>query len=174
MPQFIRKIVGLLLAVLLLVHVAAKAGQAGGKKKKKAAATADENAPKFNPQIPVGHSAKGITLPYFDDHGKLQMKFKIQIANRIDNEHLEMSSVHVETFDDAGKSAMTIDLPSSVLDLNTRIVSSNEPVKIKRWDFEIVGDSMQFDTQKRQGKFTGNVRMLIYNRDEMEQPAAGS
>lgn len=173
MRLFVRKAAALLLTLLLLVHVAAKNGETGGKKKKKGA-TADANSPKFNPQIPVGHNAKGITLPYFDEHGHLQMKFKIGLASRVDNEHLQMTAVHVETFDETGQSSMTIDLGASLLDLNSRIVSSNEPATIKRWDFEIVGDAMQFDTQKRQGKFTGNVRMLIYNRDEMEQPAAGS
>ena len=130
---------------------------------------ADKKAdtPKFNPQIPVGHTAKGITLPYFDTEGRLQMRFKIGAASRIDSEHLQMTSARIETFDEDGGNGMTIDLPSSILDLNTRVVTSSEPVRIERWDFQMEGQTMEVDTDKRRGKFGGKVRMLIFNRDEV-------
>jgi 2-dehydro-3-deoxyphosphooctonate aldolase (KDO 8-P synthase) len=35
------------------------------------------------------------------------------------------------------------------LDLNTRVISSKERTKVVRADFEIVGDTMQFDTVSR-------------------------
>jgi lipopolysaccharide export system protein LptC len=57
-----------------------------------------------------------------------------------------------------------------VLDLNTRIVTSDIPVIVRRSDFEITGQQMVFNTQTRAGRMTGHVRMVIYNRSEMSRP----
>ena len=43
---------------------------------------------------------------------------------------------------------------------------------IKRADFEIAGDTMQFNTLTHQGTMTGNVRMTIFNQKEIAGPAA--
>ncbi|MDP9292275.1 MAG: LPS export ABC transporter periplasmic protein LptC [Verrucomicrobiota bacterium] len=150
-----------LCAGLLGTQVAAKKG------KQKASPTPDAKAPKFNPLIPVGHSAKGITLPYFNEAGKLQMRFKIGVANRIDIGHLQMSDVMVETFGDDGQPGMKIDLPISLLDLNTEIVTSDHPVTVERSDFTLVGEALEFDSRTRRAKFTGKVRMLIFDREEL-------
>jgi lipopolysaccharide export system protein LptC len=56
-----------------------------------------------------------------------------------------------------------------LLDLNTRIVTSDVPVIVRRSDFEIVGQKMVFNTQTHQGRMTGHVRMVIFNRQEMGQ-----
>jgi lipopolysaccharide export system protein LptC len=53
-----------------------------------------------------------------------------------------------------------------VLDLNTRVLTSKTNVTIKRSDFEVTGDAMQFDTKTKNGRVEGRVRMLIYNLDE--------
>jgi hypothetical protein len=140
-------------------------------KKRKSKTQADENAPKFNVPIPPGHSAEGLTIPYYDDKGKLQMNFKIETASRTDNDHLQMVAVKIETYDEKGQPEMSIDMPKSVLDLNTRIVTSDVPVTIRRSDFEVTGDTMTFNTETRNGHMVGKVRMLIYNHDEMSKPA---
>lgn len=146
---------------------------AKGDKKKKDKGTADASAgptpPKYDVPIPIHHKAEGVTLPYFDDKGKLQMHYKIASALRVDNDHLQMAQVQVETFDENGKTEMKIDMPSSVLDLNTRIVTSETPVTIRRSDFEVTGERMRFNSETRTGVMLGKVRMLIYNRDEMSQ-----
>lgn len=156
-----RYFVCLLCVGLFGTQVAAKKG------KKKGAPTPDANEPKFNPQIPVGHSAKGITLPYFDTAGRLQMRFKIGVANRIDIGHLQMSDVMVETFGDDGQPGMKIDLPLSLLDLNTEIITSDHPVTIERSDFKLTGNAVEFDSRTRRAKFTGKVRMLLFDRQEL-------
>ena len=122
-------------------------------------------APKMSLPIPVGHDAKGLKIPYAEA-GKLQMIFTIGIANRLDEDHVKMSDLRIETFNDNGEREMLIDLPRSVLDLNTHVVSTKERVTIKRSDFEITGQAMQFNTDTKQGKLAGNVRMLIYNLAE--------
>ena len=161
-----RVFVSFLLAVTMffLTRPAAAKGdkKKGGPGKKSASADA-----KFDVPIPIGHKAEGVVLPYFDERGKLQMNYKIEAATRSDNDHLQMTQVEVETFDEQGKTQMKIDMPSSVLDLKTRIVTSDTPVTIHRADFEVTGERMHFNTETRNGVMTGNVRMLIYNRDEM-------
>ena len=61
---------------------------------------------------------------------------------------------------------MTIDLPKSVLDLNTRVITTDTNVTIKRSDFEITGRSMEFNTDTKRGRLAGDVRMLIYDLGE--------
>lgn len=116
--------------------------------------------------IPVGRDARGIRLPYYTPEGKLQMKFAIESAKRISEDQLEMTNVKIETFTDAGEPEMQIDATLSVLNLKTRIVVSDVPVTVKRSDFEITGDKMEFDTANKLGKFIGNTRMLIYPKEE--------
>ena len=79
-----------------------------------------------------------------------------------------MSDLRIETFDDQGKSDVDIEMPVSMLDLKTNIVSSKEPIKIKRTDFEVTGGNMTFNPQTRIGKFVGPVRMLIYNSADFD------
>jgi len=139
--------------------------QAKGKEKskdKKAASGA------LNIPIPTGHGAQGVHIPYYDEKGKLQMFFSIVEATRVDDIHLQMQAVNIETYNPDGSQEMSVEAHSSVLDLNTRIVTSNEPATIRRSDFEITGDTMQFNTKTREGNMSGNVRMLIYSTLDSE------
>src|SRR5438876_11385689 len=58
---------------------------------------------------------------------------------------------------------------TSVLDLKTRILSSQERTTIQRADFNIVGDSVQFDPDTRTGRLIGNVKMVIADRSHLEE-----
>jgi lipopolysaccharide assembly outer membrane protein LptD (OstA) len=51
--------------------------------------------------------------------------------------------------------------------LNTRILSSNERTVIKRADFNIAGDSVEFDTNTHTGKLVGNVKMVITSQSKL-------
>ena len=128
---------------------------------------AEDKVARLDVPIPVAHGAKGIKLPYFDGNGKLQMDFSIGSAFRSDAEHLEMKGVVMQTYDANGKSEMYIEMPSSILDLTTRMVKSDEPFTLRRNDFEMTGDTMLFNTVTKSGKVIGNVRMLIYNLSDM-------
>jgi len=147
-------------ALLPCLLLSAHAGDSSKGKKKKDKAPKDS---KFTVPIPVGHDAKGIRLPSFDRDGKLQMMFSIGIANRLDDGHLSMADTFLETYAKDGSPDMSVQLTTSVLDLDTRIVTSNEPATVRRQDFEITGDKLEFNTKTHAGSFTGNVRMTIYN-----------
>ncbi len=118
--------------------------------------------------IPVSkdHDAKGLKIPYFDSEGKKQMVFTIGVASRIDDEHIGMTETQVETFDEEGESEMTIELPKSELNVNTNVITTKKHVVIKREDFQITGETMEFNMKTRQGTLGGGVKMLIYNIQE--------
>ena len=156
---------GRLRAFRLLVLLAVLALPAGR-------SSADGKAPDLNVPIPINHGAKGVKLPYFDEKGRLQMDFSIGSAYRVDNDHLRMEMVKMQTYDESGKVEMVVDLKTSVLDLVTHIVTSDNPVTIRRSDFQINGDTMQFDTGTKSGKIVGKVRMLIFNTGETPEKNA--
>jgi hypothetical protein len=62
-----------------------------------------------------------------------------------------------------------IEISDSILDLKTKMLTSKERSTIKRTDFNISGDSLEFDTNARAGKLVGNVKMVITGL----APAAG-
>lgn len=153
----------LLTSAFLIVILAWEVGALGKEKPTKPS----QKAASFNVPIPVGHGATGVKIPYYSESGQLQMNFQIDRAQRLDEIHLQMSSLNLETFNEAGQQEMTILLPQCVLDLRTRVLSSSQPGTIKRKDFELTGDTLQFDTVTRQGALTGNIRMLIFDLNEI-------
>ena len=56
------------------------------------------------------------------------------------------------------------------MNLDHNLLTSKEPIVVSRKDFELTGDGLQFNSKNRQGRVTGNVRMVIYNRAELDKP----
>ena len=147
----------------------------GGKDKKKDKEK-DEDGGDGGMNLPLekGHDSFGLKIPYENSEGVLQMMFTVGRASRLDENHVKMMELQVETFDDEGESEMVIDLPESVLDITTRVLTTDKEVTIRRSDFEITGQSMEFDTKTKHGRLAGNVRMLIYEQPEPTQPSAAA
>lgn len=118
--------------------------------------------------LPIGHEAKGIVLPDYDLQGRLQARFEAAIAKRIDGERIQFTGLKMTTFrPETSAPDLNIDMPSSVLDLTTRVITSQERTTITRADFNITGDTMRFDTAARQGTLTGNVKMVITDQSHL-------
>lgn len=134
-----------------------------GRKKAQAARAARASATPQNGQVPlpVGHEAKGLTFPDFDEDGHLRGQFAAGTARRADPDHMEFHDLKITTFTDNEQVDLQVVMAESVLDMNTHVLSSSHPTTIKRTDFEIVGDTARFDTTARQGTLTGNVKMTI-------------
>ena len=141
------------------------------KKRKKEKEPQEEKAPKQKPKkgddtfdvpIPVGHGARGVRLPYYDGTGALQMFFNIKDAFRVDEGHLSMKDLMIETYDPDGRAALSINMPSSLLDLKTRIIHSPDTVTIRRADLEVTGSDMTFNSATRKGVFKGPSRTLLF------------
>jgi hypothetical protein len=157
-----------LLAILLAVSPLAWASGSG--KPKASPAGSASPGPKFNIPIPVSHDARGVKLPYYDERGRLQMYFNIAKAYRADLKHLEMTNAYMQTYDEKAVPDANVFMTFSVLDLDTRIVTSDVPVTVRHSDFEIVGQKMVFNTQTRVRRMSGHVHMLIFNSQAMAAP----
>src|SRR5207244_10332801 len=112
------------------------------------------------PLVP-GHEAKGLVLPDFDKEGRLRGRFEAGTARRIDEGHIGFQNLKITTYTPEKHVDLEVDMHTSVLDLKTKILSSQERSTIKRADFNIVGDSVQFDTNARTSHMIGNVKMVI-------------
>jgi hypothetical protein len=158
----------LLIALSIEPAIAAKPKPKKEKKIPSATPTASAGEQSLtNIPLPVGHQAKGLVLPDFDLEGHLRGKFEAVSAKRIDEEHIGFHSLKITTYTPENKTDLTIELSESVLNLKTRILSSNERTFIKRADFDIAGDSVEFDTNTHTGKLIGNVKMVITSQSQL-------
>ena len=149
----------------------AKKGDKNDKDAKKAEGDDMEKTPK-EPQklafpVPIGHDSKGLKLPTFWPDGKtLKMVFNIGVGTRIDEENVNMKDTQVQTYKEDGSPEMGIDLPTSSFNLKTRVISTQQSVVIEREDFELSGHTMEFNTETREGRLGGGVKMIIFQLAE--------
>lgn len=114
--------------------------------------------------IPIvpGHDAKGLVLPDFDLKGHLRGKLEAGLTKRLDEDHVEFKGVKFTTFvPETDKPDLEITMNSSVFNLKTQVLNSSERSTVKRTDFEISGDGMQFEMLTRKGTLIGNVKMVV-------------
>ncbi len=159
-----------ILLVLILLEPAF-AAKPKGKKDKRLLSAAPSASPGeqnlANIPLPIGHEAKGLVLPDFDVEGHLRGKFEAVSAKRLDEVHIGFNSLKITTYTPENKPDLTIDLSEAVLNLKTRILSSKERTMIQRSDFNIAGDSVEFDTNTHTGKLVGNVKMVITSQSQL-------
>jgi len=162
-----------LLSVALSVLVSAPhlTGQSKGRRKKARATATPGTSPGeqslTNIPLPIGHEAKGLVLPDFDGEGHLRGRFEAGTAHRIDQEHMGFERLKITTYTPENQPDLQIDMSTSVLDLRTRVLSSQERTTIQRADFNIAGDSVYFDTNTRTGRLIGNVKMVITDQSHL-------
>jgi hypothetical protein len=162
-------LVGLL---TLLIAPADFAQQSKKHKKAKSKESPSESAtasPESAGQVPlpIGHEAKGLTLPDIDENGHLRGRFIAGTAKRIDQNHMQFRDLDITTYTEDNKIDLQIAMADSVLDLNTRVLTSPQRTTIKRADFQIEGDTVEFDTAKRHGTMTGNIKMVITDQSKL-------
>src|SRR5439155_19176690 len=145
--------------------------QSKGRKGKPGAKAAPSSSPSeqslTNIPLPIGHEAKGLVLPDFDSEGHLRGRFEAGTAHRIDEEHVGFQQLKITTYTPENRTDLKIDMQTSVLDLKTRILTSQERTTIQRADFNIAGDSVEFDTNTKTGRLIGNVKMVITGQSQL-------
>jgi hypothetical protein len=158
-------------ALTLLLFVANASAQSKGHKGKphgKAAPSASSGEQSLtNIPLPIGHEAKGLVLPDFDTDGHLRGKFEAGTARRIDEGHVGFEQLKITTYTPENQQDLRIDMSTSILDLKTRVLSSKARTTIQRADFNIVGDSVEFDTDSKTGRLIGNVKMVITDKSHL-------
>src|SRR6266496_2402407 len=163
----------LLLSVVLGVSSLAPcaSAQSKGRKGKPRAKAGPSSSPGeqslTNIPLPIGHEAKGLVLPDFDGEGHLRGKFEAGTAHRIDEGHVGFQQLKITTYTPENRPDLKIDMQTSVLDLKTRILTSQERTTIQRADFNIAGDSVEFDTNTKTGRLIGNVKMVITGQSQL-------
>ena len=162
-----------LLSVVLSVLISAPhlSGQSRGHRKKARGTATPTASPGeqslTNIPLPIGHEAKGLVLPDFDGEGHLRGRFEAGTTHRIDQEHIGFQHLKITTYTPENQTDLRIDMHTSVLDLKTRILSSKERTTIQRADFNIAGDSVEFDTNTKTGRLIGNVKMVITDKSHL-------
>jgi len=168
----------ILIVVSIMISTSHTSAESEGRKKKHARATVTPSASSeeqslTNIPLPIGHEAKGVVLPDFDGEGHMRGRFEAGTARRIDQGHIGFQHLKITTYTPEDRPDLEIDMHTSVLDLKTRILSSHERTTIQRADFNIVGDSVQFDTNTKTGRLIGNVKMVITDKSHLtEKPNA--
>jgi hypothetical protein len=118
--------------------------------------------------VAIGHDVRGLRLPFRNDEGKVEFRLDVEWARRLDEQNVEMRSSVIQTYNqDTYKPDAKVELKTSVMNMDTSTIVSHDPVVISREDFRLTGDGMEFNTKTRQGKVIGNIRFIIYNRDEL-------
>jgi hypothetical protein len=161
----------LLTSLSLFILAPPVLGQSKGRKKRTRATASPSASPGeqslTNIPLPIGHEAKGLVLPDFDANGHLRGRIEAGTAHRIDEEHVGFQILKITTYTPDNQPDLRIDMNTSVLDLKTGVLSSQERTTIQRADFNIVGDSVQFDTNSRTARLIGNVKMVITDKSHL-------
>jgi hypothetical protein len=145
-------------AMAALVLFASRAGaQSSGKPR---------NDVRDNFFVPVGETADGISFPYWENGKLKRMFFNVAFLQRRDLDHLQLKNANIKTFDDNGNTDLVLLLPSSIFDLKTQLLTTDQRFVLKRSDFELMGDALELDTAKRQATIKGKIKIIIYNFQE--------
>ncbi len=133
---------------------------------------ADDDRPpqRIDLPVPIGHEVKGLRVPLRNNEGKMDLEMQMESANRLDEQNVEMRQVVIQTFDQqTEKPDVKIDLKKSVMNMDTNIIRSDEPILVTRADFRLTGDAMEFNSKTRHGRVIGNVHMIIYSHATLEK-----
>ena len=129
----------------------------------------DSQGHKIDLPVPIGHEVKGLRVPVRNEEGKMEMQFDMESATRLDDQNVEMHTVTIQTYNQqTGKQDAKIELQTSMMNLDTNVITTKEPIRITREDFVLTADGGEFNSKTRQGKVVGNVHLVIYNRNEFQ------
>jgi hypothetical protein len=119
--------------------------------------------------VPDGVPVKGIKVPSYSADGKLSMMLDAELARKLDADRIEFENLKIDAYSDDDKK-IYVELPRSIFNLTTRILTSESRVLIRREDFELVGDAGEFYTKNRFAKILGNVKMTIFSTENFDRP----
>lgn len=122
-----------------------------------------------NIPIATGYDAKGLVLPAFDLEGHLRGRLEAGVTRRLDADRVEFKDVKYTTYTEAEVQDLEIVMTTSIFNLKTQVLDSPERTTIKRADFEIAGDTMQFEMLSRKGILEGNVKMVVHGKARVPQ-----
>lgn len=102
----------------------------------------------------------GIKVPHYDESGRLDILIEADVAQKTSETLVELTNLRLEALDDEDRK-ISVELPAATLDLDTRMLVGEKSATIRREDFTISGDFIEFDTRNRSGILRGNIRMVV-------------
>ena len=133
------------------------------------AVQAPSQGAKIDLPVPIGEPVKGIKVPQYDENGKLTMSLTAETALKLDDRKVELGKLKV-LFNDKEEKEIIVEIPHSILDMESKVLVADSETVIRRDDFEIVGQSAVFDTFSRSGTFKGKVHASFQNGAPSELP----
>jgi len=131
---------------------------------------ADEPSRRIDLPVPIGHEVKGLRVPLRTSEGKMDLQFDMESATRLDDQNVEMHTASIQTFDQqSSKPDVRINLKKSVMNMETNVITSQDPILVTRSDFQLTADGMEFNSKTHQGKVFRNIRLVIYDRNELQK-----
>jgi Lipopolysaccharide-assembly, LptC-related len=129
---------------------------------------------KIDLPVPIGHQVKGLRVPIRNEEGKMEMQFDMESARRINDQDIEMHAAVIQTYDQQNaKPDAKIELRTALMNLDTNVIKTSEPVRISREDFVLTADGGEFNSKLRQGRVLGNIHLIVYNRDKFQTKPGG-
>src|SRR5215472_3506914 len=124
---------------------------------------------KIEVPVPIGHEVKGLRVPVRNDEGKMEMQFDMESAMRLDDQDIEMHTATIQTYNQqTAKPDAKIELKIAVMNLDTDVIKTGDPVRVSREDFVLTADGGEFNSKLRQGRVVGSVHLIIYDRDKFQ------
>jgi hypothetical protein len=124
---------------------------------------------KIEVPVPIGHEVKGLRVPVRNEEGKMEMQFDMESAKRISDQDIEMHAATIQTFDQqTTKPDAKIELKIAMMNLDTNVIKTTDPVRVSREDFVLTADGGEFNSKLRQGRVVGSVHLIIYNREKFQ------
>jgi hypothetical protein len=124
---------------------------------------------KIEVPVPIGHEVKGLRIPVRNEEGKMEMQFDMESAKRVNDQDIEMHDATIQTYDQqTTKPDAKIELKIAMMNLDTNVIKTRDPVRVSREDFVLTADGGEFNSKLRQGRVVGNIHLIIYNREKFQ------
>ena len=120
--------------------------------------------------MPLGKPNLRVKIPQFKD-GILECLMRAGEMTRVSEDDVNIKLMDIE-FVGEGDSEMKIELKDATYNLSDKLISSKSRAIVRRSDFTLIGDSLDFDTENRHGRMTGKVRMVIHDSGSLMNEAA--
>ena len=116
--------------------------------------------------MPLNKPNIRVKIPQFKN-GQLDCVIRAEEMTRVDEESVKIKNMEIDFFEDSTKQMSVVFLNAKYNFLKNTLDSNDKTQVIRPNYFTLMGDSMEFDVDKKQGRMTGKVRMVIKNSVEI-------
>ena len=128
--------------------------------------TQEDEGLKVSKFMPLNKPNIRVKIPQFKN-GQLDCVIRAEEMTRVDEESVKIKNMEIDFFEDSTKQMSVVFLNAKYNFLNNTLDSNDKTQVIRPNYFTLMGDSMEFDVDKKQGRMTGKVRMVIKNSVEI-------